>query len=106
MSPGDPKESDWKRFRAIVPALRERYLAERNRTIADLIRTPGRDETHRFWDVYEFILKEAKVLRLCLDGHSRSKMWQFMYAMRGVGMLTDDDLKEFSPELQEMLKRG
>jgi hypothetical protein len=105
MSPHSPKESDWKRFRAIVPVLRERYLAERNRTIAGLVGTPGRDETDRFWDVHEFVQKEAKTLRLCLDGHSRSKMWQFMYAMRSVGMLTDEDLNEFSPELQEMLKR-
>lgn len=35
-----PKESDWKRFRAIVPALRERYLAKKNQTIGELWARP------------------------------------------------------------------
>lgn len=99
-----PKESDWKRFRAIVPALRERYLAKKNQTIGELLGAPGRSETERFWDVHNLVQQEATTLRSCLDGHSRSSMTTYLLTMRGVGMLTDEDLAGFSPELQELLK--
>ncbi len=47
--------------------------------------------------------KEAKVLRHCLDGHSRSKMQLFMLSMIRVGMTKKEDLGEFSEELQQSL---
>lgn len=61
-------ESDWKKFCALVPALRERYLAVRNTEIARMISNPTKTETERFWDVMEVMEKEAKTLRRCLDG--------------------------------------
>ena len=94
-------ESDWKKFRAMVPKLRERYLVSRNARIAALLTDPKKNETERFWDAMEEMEKEAKVLRYCLDGHSRSKMWLFMLAMARAGMLTKDDLAVFSEELQK-----
>jgi hypothetical protein len=45
--------------------------------------------------------KEAKILRKCLDGHSRSKMWLYLVLMREAGMLKRDDLATFSTELQQ-----
>ena len=98
-----PKESDWKKFRAMVPILRERYLAARNGPIAALLKDPKKNETERFWDAMEEMEKEAKVLRHCLDGHSRSKMWLYMLSMIRAGMMTKDDLTEFSDELQKEL---
>lgn len=66
-------ESDWRKFRDMVPRLRERYLADRNTRIATLLTDPEKTETERFWDAAEEIEREARVLRECLDGHSRSK---------------------------------
>jgi hypothetical protein len=93
-------ESDWRKFSAMVPKLRERYLAERNARISAILTDPGKTETDRFWTAMEEMEKEAKVLRQCLDGHSRSKMWLFMLTMVGVGMLRKRDLAEFSEEMQ------
>jgi hypothetical protein len=94
-------ESDWKKFSALVPALRERYLAERNAQITRKLTDTKKTETERFWDVMEETEKEAKTLRKCLDGHSRSKMWLYMVTMRGAGMLKREDLANFSEELQK-----
>ena len=98
-----PAESDWKKFRAMIPLLRERYLAARNGAIAALLTDPQKNETERFWDAMEEMGKEAKVLQHCLDGHARSKMRQFMLSMIRAGMMTKEDLAQFSPKLQEDL---
>ncbi len=94
-------ESDWKKFGALVPVLRERYLADRNAKIIRIISDPTKTETERFWDAIEVMEKEAKTLYKCLDGHSRSKMWLFLITMRGAGMLKQEDLAEFSMEIQK-----
>jgi hypothetical protein len=94
-------ESDWKKFRNLVPVLRERYIAERNAAIRHFLDDPQKTETERFWVALYEMEKEAKILRKCLDGHSRSKMWLYLVLMREAGMLKRDDLATFSTELQQ-----
>ena len=96
-------ESDWKKFKMMVPILRERYLAERIGRIAALLTNPKKSETERFWDTMEEMEKEAKVLRYCLDGHSRSKMWLFMLSMIHAGMMKKEDFAECSEELRQSI---
>lgn len=96
-------ESDWKTFQAMVPVLRERYLAERTGRIAALLTNPKKNDTERFWDAMEEMEKEAEVLRYCLDGHTRSKMWLFMVSMIHAGMMKKEDLSRFSDELQQSI---
>ena len=96
-------ESDWKKFSAMIPMLRERYLAEQNARIVCMLADPKKNETERFWDAQDAIQKESKVLRRCLDDHSRSKMALAMLSMRVAGMLKKEDLANFSQELQELI---
>lgn len=96
-------ESDWKKFRAMVPRLRERFLAERNAHLASLLSDPTKSETERFWDTEAEMRKIARTLCECLDGHSRSNMTLFMHLMRAAGMLKQEDLAEFSEELQNQI---
>ncbi|MHC1769237.1 MAG: hypothetical protein AB9869_33975 [Verrucomicrobiia bacterium] len=99
-------ESDWKKFRALLPIWRERYLAERNACIARILTDPKKSETERFWDAEEQIQKEAKTLRRCLDDISRSKMWLRLMAMRAAGMIKREDLADFSEKLQKQIFDG
>lgn len=93
-------ESDWRKFRDMVPTLRERYLTEQNARIAALLSDPAKNETERFWDAMEEMEKQAEVLRDCLDGHSRSKMWLYVMQMVRAGMMREEDLEGFSDELK------
>jgi hypothetical protein len=93
-------ESDWRKFSEMAPKLRERYLAEQNARIVRLLTDRKKNETERFWDAMEVMEREAKILRKCLDGHSRSKMWLFMLSMIQVGMLKKEDMAVFSEELR------
>ena len=94
-------ESDWKKFRAMIPVWRERFLADRNALIVRKLTDPQKTETERFWDAEEQIRKEAKTLHRCLDDISRSKMWLRLMEMRAAGMLKREDLADFSVELQK-----
>jgi len=96
-------ESDWKKFRAMLPVWRERYLAERNPRIMRALTNPEKTETERFWDAEEQIGQEAKTLHRCLDDLRRSTMWDRLMAMRAAGMIKREDLAEFSPELQSQV---
>ena len=96
-------ESDWRKFRDMVPALRERYLASRNVRISALLADPKKNETERFWAAMDVMKREARILCECLDGHSRSKMWLYMLTMIRYGMFTREDLSGFSEDLQQEL---
>lgn len=57
----------------MLPRLREKYLALRNAEEIDVFASSNGSETERIWDAMGRMEGEAKVLRLCLDDHSRSK---------------------------------
>ncbi len=97
-------ESDWKKYSSMTERLRERYLEEKNRKFAGELTAPGKNATGRFWDTLEEMEKEAKTLRRCLDPHSRSSMSENMLQMLLSGMLKEEELEEFSPELRKELK--
>ena len=98
-----PKESDWKQFRSMVEFLRERYLKEKNQQLTQILTDTERTSTKQFWDTFEEMKKEGKILEECLDGHSRSRMYMKMLLMLRYGMLKEEDLKGFSDGLQEQL---
>jgi len=97
-------EKDWKHFSTQAPIWRERFLAARNAELAKQLVDAARTPTECFWDVEEQIRKNARTLRDCLDGHSRSRMIEYLLRMLAQNMITADDLGGFSPELQERLK--
>jgi hypothetical protein len=99
-----PKESDWKHFRKIVPDLREKYLKERNKDLLKLLTDPEKTPTEQFWNTEEKINEEKRILVDCLDGHRRSRMFEYMALMCRYGMLKEEDLKAFSKELQERMQ--
>jgi hypothetical protein len=99
----NPKESDWKIFRKRVPEWRERYLHIRNRDILEILTDKDKTPTEQFWGAKKKMDDEAKMLRVCLDGHSRSKMFYYLYLMYQRGLVCDGDLDEFSTELKERM---
>ena len=98
------QESDWKRFRSLIPMVRERYLAEQNALILNILTDPNRSETERFWDAFNRGKEVREILTACLDGHSKSKMVLYMRLMRRANMIRQDDLVSFSEELQTQFK--
>jgi hypothetical protein len=96
-------ESDWKKIGPMLPIWRERYLADRNARIVRILTDAAKSETDRFWEAEELFRQEAKTLRRCLDGCSRSNMWLHLLEMKAAGMIRREDLAEFSLELQKQI---
>jgi hypothetical protein len=94
-------ESDWKKFRDSLEAWRERYLESQNARLAAMLVEPGKTPTERFWAVQEETQKQARILRDCLDGESRSRMFIMLLSMRQAGMITKADLADYSEKLRE-----
>ncbi len=84
--------------------VRERYLAEQNAMILEILTDPNRSETERFWDAFNRGKEVREILTDCLDGHSRSKMVVYIRLMMRAKMMCQDDLLSFSDELQKHLK--
>ena len=99
----EPLESDWKKFRAMLPVWRERYLAEKNLRIAAVLADAAKTDTDRFWDAEKLIGKEVRILRRCFDDIRRSRMWERLAEMRDAGVIRREDLTEFSPKLQDQV---
>ena len=99
-----PKEADWKRFRNSLDKWRERYLEKKNDGIREILQNREMNETEKFWSIVDFQKTESKILRNCLDGYSRSKMTYHMAIMKKYEMIGQEDIEEFSEELQELLK--
>jgi len=101
---GKPKESDWKKFRNMLPELREKYLNKRNKKIGEILNDPKKIATECFWNTEKRIKKEAHILRECLDDYSRSSMDMKLISMCRYGMLEKQDIEKFSEELQAQYK--
>ena len=100
------RESDWKVFRKRVPEWRERHLQIKNKEIISILTEKNKTSTEQFWDAKKKMDGEARTLVDCLDGHSRSKMDRYLLLMYRHGLINNDDLKEFSKELQEHISKA
>jgi len=100
----DAKKSDWKKFRDSLDNWRERYLKRKNEELMSILKKKDLDETKKFWDIAEFQKTEIKILRNCLDNYTRLNLSLHMALMKKCGMIDQEDIKEFSAELQDMLK--
>jgi hypothetical protein len=52
-------------------------------------------ETEIFWNIIDFQKTEAKILRDCLDGYSRSRMTLHIALMKKQEMICQEDIEEF-----------
>jgi len=96
----EPTKRDWKTFREMLPDLRERYLAERNKALISILSDEEHTPTEQFWDTFNAMKKEDKILRDCLDGYSKSDMDMHILLMLRHGIMKDEDLEFFSDELR------
>ncbi len=100
----EPNKSDWKKFRDSLDNWRERYLQRKNIEIRAILENKDLNETEIFWGIVEFQKKESKKLRDCLDGFTKSNMTLHMALMKKYEMIDQNDIQEFSKELQNFLK--
>jgi len=99
-----PTKQDWKIFQDSLPNFRERYLTERNKTFIAMLNDDKRTATEQYWDTYDAMKKEGKILRDCLDGISKSGMDIHILLMLRHGLMKEDDLNAFSDDFQDWVQ--
>jgi hypothetical protein len=103
MKINDPDEIDWSLFKELVPAVRERFLDEKNTELINILSDPTSTPTECFWACEEALNRTAKALKSCLDSLSRSNMRMNMIQMLQAGILKKSDLEPFSEDLKKRL---
>jgi hypothetical protein len=73
------------------------------RCLSAILRDEALNATDQFWTASERIDEIGKILKSCLDGHSRSTMVSYLMMMQRHQMLREEDLDGFSEGVRERL---
>ena len=97
------KESDWKLFRHVHSEVLERFcqqiLLEIERVNSD--RTKGFHE--KYLDIWGVLKRRDKEMAQAFNDIRRSTAWTRLASMKGLGLLTEDELARFSQETREVV---
>jgi hypothetical protein len=97
-------ESDWKLFRRLHRVALERFC---HRVIKEIrFTTSGSEEKYheRFLEVFALVQKRNKELARTFDDIRRSNAFILLANMKEAGLLTEEEIMEFSQETQEVVQ--
>ncbi len=94
-------ESDWKLFRQKLPDWQEAYIDKLNREYASLLTGTG-TASDKFWELEKRISSDKHRMGIAAR-MSRSNMYPNLLGLLQDGVITPDDLVDFSIDLQERM---
>ena len=96
-------EKDWKLFKKLVPVWQEKYIQKINKEYIKIL-SKNNSSAQNFWELENRIRQDKKHPGVILDLR-RSTMHMNLMLLLSYEVITFDDLKEFSIELLDELKR-
>ena len=96
-------EKDWKLLKKLVPVWQEKYIQKINKEYIDIL-SKNNSSAQNFWELENRIRQDKKHPGVILDLR-RSTMHMNLMLLLSYEVITFDDLKEFSNELLDELKR-
>jgi flagellar basal body-associated protein FliL len=100
----DIKESDWNVLRQLHAIARERYSSRTVSEIQAISSATDRSAHDRHVDVLALIKKLKPEMENAFDDMRRSRAFQRLLAIQSHDLLTEEELKRFSPEMRELLR--
>ena len=98
------KESDWKLFRTKIVEWQEAYMNKLNHKLTKLLADERLSAADRFWKAEKIINREKKSAGVIVQmSHSMFKL--NLLQLLKTNAITLNDLSDFSPELQEEIKK-
>lgn len=94
-------ESDWKLFRRKLPEWHEAHINRLNQKYAALLAGTG-TAAEKFWQLEEQVNSDKQHVGV-VARMSRSNMYHNILALLDGGIITSDDLADFSEELRALL---
>jgi len=95
------KESDWKVFTALKEKALEKYCTLALEESQEVISDNNKHAHKKYLFLYELLQNSNKKLALLFDGHSRSKAWIQLIAIRSEGLADEALLSKLSDEMLE-----
>ena len=97
----DFSKEDWNLFRSKLPGWQEAYMERLNKEYIQLLSSEEK-ASDKFWALEKRIYQDKRSPGVIVQLRRRDMPIQLASLLRD-GAITRDDLKEFSPELQEYL---
>jgi hypothetical protein len=96
----DIKEADWKLFVKIKDDAIEKFCRSAFEEYADIMEDESEHIHNRYLLHYSIVENRNKQMALLFDGHSRSKAFLQLLAIRGEGLADETLISQLSEELQ------
>ena len=97
------KEKDWKLFRKMLPEWQDKYMERLTKEYIELL-SSDRQASDKFWALDKRIKDDKKCTGVIARDIRRSHMFQHIIDLMDEGAITEDELKEFSEDLQNTIK--
>ena len=95
-------KKDWKLFQAKVPEWQERYMEELIKSYITLLNSPGYASDH-FWELEKRIREDRKHPGVKMQLQKSDMAWDTVSLLQ-LGVITMDDLNEFSVDFVDTVK--
>ena len=95
-------KKDWKLFQAKVPEWQERYMEQLIKSYIILLTSPGYASDH-FWELEKRIREDRKHPGVKMQLQKSEMAWDAVSLLQ-LGVITMDDLNEFSVDFVDTVK--
>jgi len=100
----DIPESDWRQFKRVRQVLLERFCQRTLDDLAAMLRARQGSAHDQYRRAYELIAKRDKELACAFNDFRRSTAVMQLVIMRGMGLLSDEELRVFSEQTQQTVR--
>ena len=97
------KETDWKLFRKKLPGWQEAFMAELNKEYISIL-SRDQNASDIFWELEKRIREDKRKTGVLARDIRRSNMLRLIINLIYEGAISEDDLKDFSEDLQDTVK--
>lgn len=94
-------ESDWKLFRSKIAVWQENYIDKLNKEYIDIL-SGNLNPSEKFWELEKRINNDKKHPGVVIQVQRSTMIYNIAILLRD-GVITKDDLEEFSDELKESI---
>ena len=96
-------KKDWKLFREKLAEWQENYMERLNKEYIALLSADDKNASDKFWELEKRIKKDKKHPGVIMEMSKSKAIWNIVDLIR-LGVITYDDLSDFSDDLKQAVK--
>ena len=100
----DVSQKDWKLFQEKLLVWQENYMEDLVKEYADFLNDDKKTASEKFWELEKRIKEDKRHPGVIMRLSKSETIWNIVRLIR-LKVITDDDLSDFSDELQMEVKR-